>query len=426
MFRALGRTYREAFSGLPRPVWLLAIASLVNRSGTMVLPFLTLFLTEQRGFSTEGAGRALAVYGVGAVAGSWLGGWLSDRIDPRRIMVWSLVGTGAGFFAVGYVSDRTGILGLIVIVSTIGETFRPANSAAVAAASPPEVRTRGFALARLAVNIGMSLGPAIGGVLALYDYYWLFVVDGSTCLAAAAFLLIFFPQARRAAPEPVEMKESPAATADRKGAAVSGNGVAPWRDPSFLFLMLLSFLLASVTFQLLSTFPLTLRDLYLLKENWVGLTFAINTLIIITLEMVLVHRLGERDPLQVVAIGSFLSCVGFGLMPLGADLGLGYGYIAATTVIWTVGEMLSLPFLSGIVASRAAEGNVGRSMGFYITMFSAAFVSAPLAGTWIYSRFGAHAIWYGCAALGPPLAAGFYALSIRRPAPLPVPSPEEG
>jgi len=82
-------------------VWLLAIASLVNRSGTMVLPFMTLFLTEKRGFSVIQAGVVLAVYGMGGVAGTYLGGWLSDRFDPRWVMAVSLVLTGAGFLVLG-------------------------------------------------------------------------------------------------------------------------------------------------------------------------------------------------------------------------------------------------------------------------------------------------------------------------------------
>jgi predicted MFS family arabinose efflux permease len=96
MFRVLAATYRDAFAGLSRPVWLISAATLVNRSGTMVLPFLTLFLTSERGFTATEAGQTLALYGIGGIAGSYLGGWLSDLWPPRRVMEVSLLLTGLG------------------------------------------------------------------------------------------------------------------------------------------------------------------------------------------------------------------------------------------------------------------------------------------------------------------------------------------
>src|SRR5580765_6856977 len=102
--RAVANAYREAFSGLPRPVWLLALVTFVNRSGTMVLPFMALYLTERRGFSATAAGTALGVYGLGSLAGTYLGGWLSDVVAPRRVMALSLLLNGAGFLILGLLS----------------------------------------------------------------------------------------------------------------------------------------------------------------------------------------------------------------------------------------------------------------------------------------------------------------------------------
>src|SRR5690348_3835431 len=117
MLRAIALSYREAFAGLRRPVWLLAVASLVNRAGTMVIPFLALYLTEQRGFTTTGAGQVLAVYGLGGVAASLLGGWLCDRFDPRGVMTGSLILTGLGFVALGQMESRPAIFVTILFLS---------------------------------------------------------------------------------------------------------------------------------------------------------------------------------------------------------------------------------------------------------------------------------------------------------------------
>src|SRR3954469_1472764 len=84
MFRSIAAAYREAFSGLSRSVWLLSIASLINRAGTMVMPFLVLFLVEKRGFTKTQAGQTLALYGLAAMAASYYGGRVCGPFGPFR------------------------------------------------------------------------------------------------------------------------------------------------------------------------------------------------------------------------------------------------------------------------------------------------------------------------------------------------------
>lgn len=392
MLRAIAASYREAFAGLSRPVWLLSIASLINRAGTMVLPFLALYLTEERGFTTAGAGQVLALYGLGAMAASFLGGWLCDRFDPRLIMKASLILTGLGFLALGQMESRPAILATIVFLSVAGETFRPANAAALARASDPAERTRSFALYRLAINLGMTLGPTVGGFLALRSYDLLFVVDGATCILAAGLLWLVPGE-----PAPVQ----------EMGAAAAAPARSPWRDRPVLVMLFLLFLLNVVTFQVVSTYTLSLRDLYGFPENWIGLTLAVNTLIIVLFEMVLVHRVARYDPLRMTGLGAFLLCFGLALLPLGR----GFAYAAFTVVIWSLGEMLAFPIIAGVIANRADAGSVGRYMGLMNLAFASAYVIAPLAGTWVYQNLGPQALWYGCGAVGLLVWGGFEALA---------------
>jgi MFS family permease len=400
VIRAIAAAYRGAFSGLNRQVWLLAFASLINRCGTMVLPFLTLFLIEKRGFTTAGAGQAMAVYGMGAVAGSYLGGWLSDRIEARSIMIGSLIGTALGFFVLGQVEARSAIILTMLALSVVGEMFRPSNAAAVAAAADPGRATQSFSLLRLAVNVGMTLGPAVGGFLALHNYHWLFWIDGATCLAAAGVLALYFRPDR------------PVISAHEEGAAaVKGTGRSPWSDPFLLALLSLMFVLAVVIFQIMSTYPLTLRQLYGFTEDRIGIILAINTFFVVLFEMVIVHSVRNLDQLRLGGWGSLLFCLGFGLLPFGAGSPFPFGYVAATVAVWSFGEMLSMPMAAGLIANRADEKSRGRYMGLYMLSFSLAFVVAPLVGTWIFGRFGPRAIWYVCGLTGIPLWLGFHVLS---------------
>ncbi len=393
MFRSIARTYQAAFSGLPRDVWLLSAAVLVNRAGTMVLPFISLYLTQQRGFEITTAGRILSLYGIGSAIGSYLGGWVSDKIGTDRAMFASLVSSGFAFLWLGWQTDPWAITGGVFLLSVLSESFRPMCMAATAQRSPARLRVRAFALLRLAANLGVGIGPAVGGVLALYDYRALFLVDAATCWAAALIVL------RLPKPGP----ESPDTASDTSGRAGS-----PWKDGPFLCLLLLVMLLALSFFQIFSTLPLYFREIYHFREDTIGLLLALNALIIVLFEMVLIHHAERHDRMFLVGIGSFLVCFGFALMPLGS----GVIYAAFTVAVWTLGEMLALPLMNAVVADRAGSANRGRYMGLYTMAFSVAFIVAPAAGTWVYERLGPDALWYLVGILGLPLFAGAWGLRV--------------
>jgi MFS family permease len=384
--------YRQAFAGLPAPVWSLALVAFVNRSGTMVVPFLILYLTEARGYSATAAGRFLGLYGLGSLAGSFLGGWLSDHIPPRRVLLLSLSFGGIVFLVLGPLRSGAAIAVALLALSTITDAFRPALATAVAESTAPGERSRAFVLSRLAVNLGMSVGPVAGGFLALHGYIWLFVVDGTTALLAAGVLALAF---RGEPPKPVPHGKT------------RNQGSSPWKDRPFLALAFLMTLYGLVFFQLLGAFPLTLRDRFGMAENWIGMSLSVNTLLIVLFEMLLVHSLRRVNPYRVLAWGSLLMCLGFALLPLGS----GRAFVVFTVVVWTLGEMLSLSIVSGLVAERAGERSQGRYMGVFSLAFSVAFVLAPLGGTWIYQRFSPETLWYGCFAIGVVLWAGFNLLS---------------
>ncbi len=414
MLRSIAATYREAFSGLSRSVWLLSFASLINRAGTMVMPFLVLFLTEKRGLTTTEAGQTLALYGFAAMLSSYFGGRLCDRFGPLRIMQVSLLLTGLSFWALGQVQGRLAISAMVLVLALVGEVFRPANLAALSAASDPAERTRSIALMRLAVNAGMAVGPSVGGLLAALSYGWLFWVDGASSILAAGLLFFAFPGSLTAAPAIRPAGSAPART--------------PFRDPPVLAILGMMFLLSVVVFQVTSTFPLTLRDVYGFSEARIGVTLASNTVIIVLFEMVLIHSLSRRDPLKVAGVGSFLFGAGLALLPFGSGL----GYAVFTVAIWTVGEMLAFPLLTSAVAARAPEETRGAYMGLLNFSFATGFVVAPLVGTWVYQHLGARTLWLGCGAAGLLVWAGLYAVAVwvggaepsppAPPAPLPTPT----
>lgn len=390
--RRIFNIYRRAYSGLPRGVWLLALVMLVNRGGSMVLFFITLYLTQEMAYSVAAAGQLVSLYGLGSLAGAFLGGWLSDRWGAKWVQIASLALSGIGFIILAYLTTPLQIGAMLFLVALVGEALRPANSTAVARHCPPEQRARGFGLNRLAVNLGVTVGPALGGFLATIDYHYLFWVDGLTCIAAAILLAYFFhgEDDRVDAPHP-----------DVKKATRS-----PWRDRPFLVLLLLLMSCGLVFNQLFNTWPVYLRETYQLLENRIGLLMAMNAFLVVLIEMPLLHRLEGAHPLRMITLGAIFLFGGFAILPLGT----GIGYIAFTVVIWTIGEMLVFPIVASLIANRAADHNRGQYMGMFTFAFALAFVIGPLLGTWIYDHVGANMLWYSCGGLGLLATLGFLGL----------------
>ncbi len=393
MIKRVTQLYREAYSGLPSESWILFAVLLVNASGMMVLFFLSLYLTRERGFTVTQAGRALSIFGLGSLAGTYLGGWLSDRIGSTNVQKISLFLCGVFYISLGQLHSLWSICIMIFILSMASGLMFPANATSMARLCPPEVTTKGFALNRLANNIGATIGPAVGGMLALRNYILLFWVDGLTCLAAVVVFILLWKK-----PEEhlrvVSGEQTP-------------SGRSPWRDVPFLLLLPIVVVWGAIFFQLIATFPLYMREVYLLPENRIGQLIMINTLMIVTLEMLIIHWIGKRSLTRFIVLSFFLTGLGFAMMPLGRSL----PHAALTVAVWTLGEMLSMPLLGSFIAIRAGPGSHGRYMGLFTFSFSLSMILGPMIGTAVYGKYGPDALWFGCGIAGLLLSIAFTLLS---------------
>jgi len=397
MLRKITRYYRDSYAGLGRPAWVLFFAQLINSSGSMVLFFLTLYLTRRLGFPVPRAGLVLSLWGFGQLGGSALGGWLSDRLGPARVQLASLLGCGGFFTLLGQVSVFPAIVALVLLAALANGALYPANMTSMTRVCPPEIRSRGFALNRLANNLGFTLAPVLGGFLAMRDYRLLFWVDGLTSLAAAMIFRVFFRD------------ESPAATTKTKTPQALVQARGPWRDGGLFVLLGLWFFLAIIFIQLYSTYCLYLREGYGLPENRIGWLLLVNTLLIVTIEMPLLHAIRRAMPMRMVALGSAFTGIGFALMPFGR----GWFFAALSVAVWTAGEMLSMPLFMGLIAGRASREHQGRTLGLASFAFNLAFIVGPVAGTAIYQSLGPTTLWLGCGLLGLSVCAGLIWLDLR-------------
>ena len=202
--------YRKSFGGLSRHVWLLSVVTFINRAGTMVIPFLSVYLSQELGFSLQETGLIMAIFGAGSVIGTIGGGKLSDKFGYYPVLFWSLLLTGIIFIWLKFMVSFWSVAATIFVLSVIGDAFRPAINSSVGAYSTAENRTRSISLLRLAVNLGFSIGPAIGGFLAYrFGYDLLFLADGFTCIGAAIFFRLSLSRDPRTAAPASEGKQGP-------------------------------------------------------------------------------------------------------------------------------------------------------------------------------------------------------------------------
>jgi len=359
----------------------------------MVLFFLTLYLTTKLGYTISDAGTLISIYGFGSLAGAFIGGWLSDYFGTHRILVISLLLSGIGYILLGHLESFFSISLMLFFVALVSESFRPANATAVAESSPPELRSRAFALNRLAANLGITIGPAIGGFLARVDYIYLFWIDGATYLLAAGVFLIYIRgnlAAKNMAPE-VERIESR----------------SPFQDRIVLFILFLMLLMGITFVQIFNTWPLFLKTEYRLLESDIGTLLAINALLIVFIEMPLIHKIEKKEPLNIMSFGALLLFGGFALLPLNSA----FLFVTFTVVLWTLGEILVFPLLTSYVANRADDSNRGKYMGMTTFTFALAFVIGPFFGTNIYELFGSTILWISVGALGVFASLGFKLLA---------------
>jgi predicted MFS family arabinose efflux permease len=383
--------------GLPADVWILAVTTLVNRVGMMALPFLVLYLTRYLHISASLAGLAISAYGVGGLITAPIAGRLADRFGPYAVIRASLGLTGIVLLAFPFAHSVAVVFVLTFLWAVVADAARPATMSALTGSARPEQRKAAIALNRLAINLGMSVGPGVGGFLAQASFPLLFIVDGITSLAAAAVLSMLLWARRRSAGAPSDLHVDHATRA-----RAFSTGSVVWRDRAALTLFAVSLIMNIVFAQHQGAMPLYLvRDLHY-RESFYGGLFVLNTLIIVAIEVPLNVSMAHWPARPALALATVLIAIGFGALGV-AQAPLA---IAFTVVLWTFGEMIFFPTATAYVAQLAPTGRTGEYMGAFASTFSLALIVGPWLGATMLDHFGAPATW------GTMLVIGLFAASL--------------
>ena len=370
--------YKKAYSGLSRNSWYLCLVMFINRSGTMVIPFMTIYCTQKLHFTVEQTGIIMGMFGIGSLCGAFIGGRLTDKYGFYYVQVLGLVAGGVLFLLLGFQKTFISVGICSFILNMCNDAFRPANSTAVAHYSTDQNRTRSNSLNRLAVNLGWAFGGLLGGTLAHIDYHLLFWVDGCTNIAAGLLLLKLLPFSKitKAARSTLEVASAKSA----------------YRDYVYLAFIGLLILYATCFFQIFTMQPLFYKTQWHFTEQFIGALMGINGLLIVMFEMVIVHNFeGKRHPLRYIYIGILLVGAGFVLLNF-----LPASYYSALFILLfiTLGEILSMPFMNSFWIMRTNANNRGEYAALYAMGWSAASIISPVIGGQVITFVSYSLLWW--------------------------------
>ncbi|RED44997.1 MDR family MFS transporter [Seonamhaeicola aphaedonensis] len=375
--QTLWNNYVNTFKGLSREVWWLSLITFINRAGTMVIPFLSLYLTKSLGFAVSDVAWIMSAFGLGSVVGSWLGGKLTDKIGFYKVMVHSLLATGVLFISLQFLNTFASFCIGLFLVMVVADSFRPAIFVALSAYSKPKNKTRSVTLIRLAINLGFSAGPALGGfIIASIGYGGLFWVDGLTCIVATMVLIyVLNPKSTRQLNEVKIL-----------------NPRSAYSDKAFIIFLLSMTLFGIVFLQYFSTMPIYYKDAHFLTEVEIGILLGMNGFIIFVFEMPIIKWLENTrfTKTNLMLFGALLTGLSFVVLNLTSWIGI----LVIGMLLMTFGEMIAFPFSNAFAMDRAKKGNQGEYMALYAIAFSIAHIFGHNMGLQMIGKLGFDNTWF--------------------------------
>lgn len=367
---------KNTYGGLPTSIWILAITQLINRAGAMVVFFLAIYLKKGLFFDFTQVGWAMAIYGLGSITGIKTGGYLTDRIGYRSVMIMSLLIGSFCFVAVSFITSFILLLPGLFLMAFTSEAYRPANMAAVSLYSTPDNYLKAITLNRLAINLGFSIGPALGGLLATLNYQYIFWADAGSSLLAAGMAYLFLKPRASAHHEPsTETSVAP---------------TSPYQDHLFLlFLPMVS--LYSISFlQLFTTMTIYYEEVQQLSKIQIGQLLALNGGIVAVFEMFLISKIGKRGrPMQFIASGTILLMLCY----ISLYAASGFTWMIFITIVASFSEMFAMPFMNTFMNDRSTTTTKGQYSSLYIIAWSLAHIVTPLLTSYVATHFGYHMLW---------------------------------
>ncbi|MCA9215337.1 MAG: MFS transporter [Planctomycetales bacterium] len=369
----------QPYLELPTAVHILCLGTLLNRAGSFVIIFLTIYTSEKLGFGVTFAANCIGVFGIGSIVASMIGGQLADRLGRKPVMLFALFGAAISLFSMSFASQRITFLLWVFSFSLTIDMYRPAASAMLGDLTSPAQRPIAFSLMYISFNLGFAVAAPIGGFLASHSFRWLFWGDAIT---TGAYGIIIVWLIRDTLPI------KPASNQSRIG---FGTITRVANDTTFLLFSAATLLTSIVFMQAFTTLPIYMKQLGY-SEKLVGALLATNGVLIVICQIPITQIFQRFHRVIVIIVGELLIAVGFGLTTFANTISI----LLMTIVIWTLGEVVQAAFKQSLVADMAPADMRGRYMGIFSLCHSfGVAVGAPIGGQ-VLARCGAQVLWPTC------------------------------
>jgi len=379
---------------LPRAFWLLFIGTLINRIGGFVIPFLTLYLTNQRNISISQAGIIVSLFGAGSFIAQLTGGELADRFGRKPVLLISFLITPIFVISLGLAENIWIIAGCTFVVGLFTDLYRPAVSAAVADIVPAEDRPRAYGYIYWAINLGFAIAPVLAGLLAGSNYLYLFLGDGLTTLVFGLIVLFGFRETRPAEAAHQTARTSPAERLRQLN-----------RAPILLWFSFITLFFGMIYIQGNVTLPIDMAAHGFSPDQY-GMAIAVNGILIVFLTIPISNMAVRWPRFQTISIAVIFSGIGFGYTAFANTFPL----FALSVAIWTLGEIAATSVAPSIIADLSPVDMRGLYQGIFGSAWGLSFFLGPILGSWVFETFGAGTLWTACFILGMILSAAYLAL----------------
>ena len=389
---------RDIYNEYPRTFWNLIVITFIDRvGGAMLFPFFALYLTKKFEIGMTQVGILFAAFSVSSFVGSMLGGALTDKLGRKGIIIFGLVASSMSTLAMGLVNAFEAFFMIALFVGVLTDTAGPARQAMIADILPEEKRAQGYGIFRVAFNLSVVIGPAIGGLLAARSYLALFIMDAVISLITAVLVFRFIPETK------------PESSSDESEESMAGSFsgyLQVFRDGVFMLFLGASILMVLTYMNMNTTLGVFLRDVHGIPEAGYGWLLSLNAAMVVLLQFPITRRIENQKPLLMMAAGTLLYAIGFAL----------YGFVSVYSlfvlamVIITVGEMIVAPMGQALVAKFAPEEMRGRYMAVFGISWGLPFAIGPYLAGLILDNYDPRWLWYIAGVIGLLAVFGFLAL----------------
>lgn len=374
------------YRGLPKPVYALFIATIMNGLGIFVYPFMVLLLTQRLGYSDAWAGMFMSLAALAYLPGSFVGGKLADKIGRKKVMIYSQVLASIMFIVCGFLGTSNLVPLFIFFNLMFDGATDPARSALMTDITSQENRQVSFSLNYLGYNIGFSLGPVIAGVLFYTAPEWLFFGNAIATLLSITWVAFTVPESK-----PDQQAIEASFHTDSTEKAHAGGWISALLSRPRLLILALCITFFSFSYsQTLFALPLYTTSLYgKAGATLYGSIMSLNAIVVVASNAFLVMALRRYHPLRNIAIAGLLYTIGFSCMGLiKAPIWL---YFLA--VVFTLGEVIDATNTHYYIANNTPISHRARFSAVLPVIMGTGHAIAPLIGGQISSRYGLDILW---------------------------------